>query len=323
LRPEIDSALPDGFLGDIGRLRQVLLNLLGNAIKFTSHGEVVLRVGAELTAPERDSSVNRTRTRVRFTVTDSGIGIPPDKQRLIFAPFEQADKSTTRRYGGTGLGLAICRKLVGLMGSTLEVESPWRDGDGQFCQGSSFRFALDLRFTSLIAAPEPNAAVQLPAPAGPLRPLHVLLVEDNEVNRKLFTALLMKMGHSVVAAGNGLEALAALDRIAVDIALMDIQMPEMDGLQATAAIRARERSGTGRLPIIAMTAHAMRGDCERFLEAGMDGYIAKPINAAELFQCLEQVALSTAIKNCRKAPICRSGDCPTSQSFGSKSSASS
>ena len=323
LRTEIDSALPDGFLGDIGRLRQVLLNLLGNAIKFTSHGEVVLRVGAELTAPERDSSVNRTRTRVRFTVTDSGIGIPPDKQRLIFAPFEQADKSTTRRYGGTGLGLAICRKLVGLMGSTLEVESPWRDGDGQFCQGSSFRFALDLRFTSLIAAPEPNAAVQLPAPAGPLRPLHVLLVEDNEVNRKLFTALLMKMGHSVVAAGNGLEALAALDRIAVDIALMDIQMPEMDGLQATAAIRARERSGTGRLPIIAMTAHAMRGDCERFLEAGMDGYIAKPINAAELFQCLEQVALSTAIKNCRKAPICRSGDCPTSQSFGSKSSASS
>jgi len=294
LRAAIDPAIPDALLGDAGRLRQVLLNLAGNAVKFTSQGEVTLRVASEPAAGGRIG--------LRFTVSDSGIGIPLEKQLLIFAPFEQADKSTTRRYGGTGLGLAISRKLVGLMGGTLSVESPWRDSGGQMCPGSAFHLAIELpvappspardRATQpgCGAASEASRSRTGPAlPAGPSRPLHVLLVEDNEINRRLFTNVLKKMGHSVVSAGNGLEALATLQRAEVDVALMDIQMPEMDGVQATAAIRAGELPGSRRLPIIAMTAHAMRGDCERFLQAGMDGYISKPIDTQSLLQCLEKV----------------------------------
>jgi signal transduction histidine kinase/ActR/RegA family two-component response regulator len=284
LRTEVDASVPDLLLGDIGRIRQVLLNLLGNAVKFTSRGEVLLRVTIDPAAAGR----------VRFTVADTGIGISRDKQRLIFAPFEQADQSTTRRYGGTGLGLAICRRLVALMGGDLSVESPWSTGDGQLCSGSAFHCTVNLR--RAVASPARLPARPPAKPSlTPLRPLHILLVEDNEVNRRLFTAMLSKMGHSVVAAGNGREALSVLEqtgteRAAPDLALMDIQMPEMDGLQATAAIRAREHSSTRHLPIIAMTAHAMRGDRERFLQAGMDGYISKPVDAAELFRCLEALA---------------------------------
>jgi signal transduction histidine kinase/ActR/RegA family two-component response regulator len=271
----------DALLGDAGRLRQVLLNLAGNAVKFTSQGEVALRLAAEPAAGGR--------VRLRFTVADSGIGIPAGKQALIFAAFEQADKSTTRRYGGTGLGLAISRRLVALMGGTLSVESPWRGEGGEMCPGSAFHFAIDLP----TAAPSPirgQDAAPGSEPPQPLRPLHVLLVEDNEVNRRLFTNILKKMGHSVVSAVNGKEALAVLQRTEVDAVLMDVQMPEMDGIQATAAIRAGERSGTRHLPIIAMTAHAMRGDCERFLQAGMDAYISKPIDTAALIRCLERFA---------------------------------
>ena len=291
LRTEIDPAAPDDFLGDAGRLRQVLLNLAGNAVKFTSQGEVVLRIASGQPADGR--------VRLRFTVTDSGIGIPQEKQRLIFAAFEQADKSTTRRYGGTGLGLAISRKLVSLMGGTLSVESPWRDPSGELRPGSAFHFSIELAIPAQSLESvrnegrcpdfEPAPAAGAPTPATAARPLHVLLAEDNDINRRLFTNVLMKMGHSVVSAVNGKEALSTLERTAVDVVLMDVQMPEMDGLQATAAIRAGERSGSRHLPIIAMTAHAMRGDCERFLEAGMDGYISKPIDTKALFQCLEKV----------------------------------
>jgi CheY-like chemotaxis protein len=285
LRTEIDSAAPDTLRGDAGRLRQVLLNLAGNAVKFTAQGEVVLRIAVEPATP--------AWARLRVTVADSGIGIPAEKQGLIFAAFEQADKSTTRRFGGTGLGLAISRKLVGLMGGTLSVESPWRGPGGEACPGSAFHFAIALP----IAAPLPDrgrgvagtsgAAAALPHPR---RPLRVLLVEDNEINRRLFTRVLVKLGHSVVTAGNGKEALASLERTEVDAVLMDVQMPEMDGIQATAAIRAGERPGARHLPIIAMTAHAMRGDCERFLKAGMDGYISKPIDTAALIRCLDGVS---------------------------------
>jgi signal transduction histidine kinase/ActR/RegA family two-component response regulator len=292
LRNEVDPVVPDRLVGDAGRIRQVLLNLCGNAVKFTAAGEVVLRISAEGAAPGQ--------IRLRFTVTDSGIGIPADKQSLIFAAFEQADKSTTRRYGGTGLGLAICRKLAALVGGTLSVESPWRGPGGELCAGSAFHFAVNLRTLAISpqyasqAAARANGEAAGCAPAAALpssrRRLQILLVEDNEVNRRLFTRVLTKMGYAVVPACNGKEALATLQKTEVDVALMDIQMPEMDGLQATAAIRARERSGTRRLPVIAMTAHAMRGDCERFLQAGMDGYISKPIDAAALSQCLQKVS---------------------------------
>jgi len=287
--------VPGDFLGDAGRLRQVLLNLAGNAVKFTAQGEVLVRI-----APERAAG---GQVRLRFTVADSGIGIPAGKQRLIFAAFEQADKSTTRRYGGTGLGLAISRKLVALMGGTLSVESPWRGRGGEMCPGSAFHFAIDLPTAALSpnrgegtalgceAAGEAGGAPgPHPVAPRPQRPLHVLLVEDNEINRRLFTKVLKKMGHSVVTAVNGKDALATLERTKVDVALMDVQMPEMDGIQATAAIRAGERSSGHHLPIIAITAHAMRGDCERFLQAGMDGYISKPIDTAALIRCLEMVA---------------------------------
>jgi len=291
LRMEVDPAVPGDFLGDAGRLRQVLLNLAGNAVKFTSRGEVALRIAAEPAVTGR--------VGLRFTVTDSGIGIPAEKQRLIFAAFEQADKSTTRRYGGTGLGLAISRKLVALMGGTLSVESPWRNPDGRMCPGSAFHFTIDLPTAARGAgdAPGPGSA-----PPKAQRPLDILLVEDNEINRRLFTNVLKKMGHSVVTAVNGKDALATLQRTEVDAVLMDVQMPEMDGLQATAAIRAGERSGSRHLPIIAMTAHAMRGDCERFLQAGMDGYISKPIDTAALIRCLDRVAAAPPAATASAAP---------------------
>jgi len=303
LRSEIDAAVPDLLLGDAGRLRQVLLNLAGNAVKFTAEGEVLVRIAAGQAAGGR--------VHVRFTVADSGIGIPAGKQRLIFAAFEQADKSTTRRYGGTGLGLAISRKLVALMGGTLSVESPWRGPGGEMCPGSAFHFAIDL--PTVAQSPDrgresglereaAGASGSDPAAPQPPRPLQVLLVEDNEINRRLFTKVLKKMGHSVVTAVNGIDALATLERTEVDVALMDVQMPEMDGIQATAAIRAGERSSGRHLPIIAMTAHAMRGDCERFLQAGMDGYISKPIDTAALVRCLDRVAQQSPAAAASAAP---------------------
>jgi len=405
--------VPDALLGDPGRLRQVLVNLTGNAIKFTEHGEVLVNVEIEAEAADQ--------LTLHFAVSDTGIGIAPDKQRLIFEAFVQADGSATRRFEGTGLGLAISSQLVTMMGGRLWVES---EPD----RGSTFHFTVRLGLAEAVAPPSPapwanieglralvaddnatnrrileemlqswdmaptvvaggQAALaeaeraiaageaypltlldammpemdglelasrlrQLPAmseaiiivlssaghpasaarchelgvnayltkpvkpselldsilgavsgprvreapgqaagaAAGPRRNLRILLAEDNIVNQRLAMGILQNRGHSLVVAANGVAALAALERESFDLVLMDVEMPEMDGLHATAAIRKaeRERSAGEHLPIVAMTAYAMAGDRERCLEAGMDSYVVKPLRPEELIAAVEE-----------------------------------
>ncbi len=282
---EVHPAVPAAVCGDPLRLRQIVTNLLGNALKFTDTGGVVLRVEVE--------SRENGRVRLHFSVSDTGIGIPAEKQRSIFDAFAQADSSMTRKFGGTGLGLSISTRLVQLMGGRIWLEST----PGQ---GAVFHFAAPFQearnFVELpVAAHLPPVGPPMPdwQPAQDDQPrhLHVLLAEDNLVNRKLAEALLSKRGHSVAAARNGREALHLLDREAFDLILMDVQMPEMDGFEATAAIRRREARDGGHIPILAMTAHAIKGDAERCLRAGMDAYVAKPIRPEELFQAISSVTL--------------------------------
>lgn len=415
--------LPEFVIGDPVRLRQVVLNLAGNAIKFTEQGEVVLRVEAE--ESDQESMV------LHFTVTDTGIGIPKEKQALIFEPFSQADTSTTRRYGGTGLGLSISMRLIEMMGGRIWLES-------EVGKGSTFHFTAkfgvvknpigqtplkemsalgDIRVlvvddnatnrkiltTTLrywhmkpAAASDAAAALELlrqaQAAGAPFRlliadchmpvvdgfmlveqiqqspdlsnlvtimltsggqrgdgarckemgiaaylikpvaqadlldvllrvlfpsdsatqagqvitrytlqggrsPLHILLAEDNAVNQKLASRLLENQGHSVVVAADGAQALEMLNRQSFDLILMDAQMPVMDGFETTGAIRRLEQSTGAHIPIVAMTAHAMVGDRQRCLDAGMDGYIAKPIRPPELFEAIETALAAQAIHN--------------------------
>jgi signal transduction histidine kinase/ActR/RegA family two-component response regulator len=273
---ELDPAIPAVLAGDDGRLRQILINVVGNAIKFSDTGRVCIAVSLD--------AQEGSKVRCHFTVTDDGIGIPQDKHRLVFAPFEQADASTTRKFGGTGLGLSISSKLAQLMGGEMWVESPWHDSEGSERNGSRFHFTACFE-TSQEPAPE-AAAPRMTAAA---RPLRLLVAEDNPVNQRVITALLEKRGHSVRVTGDGAAALAALEREQFDILLMDIQMPVLDGLEACRRLRARERHTGEHLPIIAMTAHVLSGDRERCLETGMDGYISKPIQPRELDLALEAV----------------------------------
>lgn len=257
---------PERVVGDLGRLKQVLTNLIGNAIKFSPGGEVQVDIGAEAASEEK--------VVVRFAVRDTGIGIAAEKQASIFEAFTQADGSTARRFGGTGLGLTISQRLVNLMGGELRVES-------ELGRGSHFWFAIPLGR----AGKEGEGEMETPEVA--VRPLKLLLADDNRVNQTVGKRLLEKMGHRVEVAGNGREALRALLVAEFDAVLMDIQMPEMDGLEATRAIRERERLTGVHVPVLAMTAHAMEEDRRRCLAAGMDGYIAKPIDSGELMNLLK------------------------------------
>jgi signal transduction histidine kinase/CheY-like chemotaxis protein len=278
LTMEIAPGTPEWIHGDDARLCQILINLVGNAVKFTAHGRVEVRIAL---ASRTDAALI-----LRFTVSDTGSGIPADKQAVIFAPFEQGDASMARRFGGTGLGLAIASKLVGLMGGRISVESPWLDArTNQLVCGSAFHFTAGFG-----AAKGPRPERTSPArPAQKARSLHILVAEDNAVNRRLAMHLLKRRGHNVLTAENGHEVLDILEREHVDVVLMDVQMPEMDGLAATRAIRKRE-SGRSRLPIVALTAHAMSGDRDLCLAAGMDAYITKPIQVADLDRVLAEVA---------------------------------
>jgi len=417
----VHPAVPDRLCGDAGRLRQILVNLVGNAIKFTEQGEVVVDI--QPVAVEDVTSLDQETITLCFTVRDTGIGIPPDKQQMILEPFMQADGSTTRMYGGTGLGLAIAKQLVELMEGRLWIES-------EIDRGSMFGFTIRFQVchvpeAAVPAAPmvdvrdlpvlvvddnatnrrilqemlsrwqmrptmvdsgrqalarleqareqgEPFAMVLLdahmpemdgftvamhmqqdpalagttilmlssadlagdtarcrevgiarhlmkpitqaelwdailtalggaaPTPAAlptisPLTepsadgPLHILLAEDNRVNQRVALRTLEKQGHTVVVVGDGQAALTALAQAPFDLVLMDIQMPVLDGLAATAAIRAQERTQGTHVPIIAMTAHAMRGDRERCLAAGMDGYVTKPLKATDLAAAIAQL----------------------------------
>jgi signal transduction histidine kinase/ActR/RegA family two-component response regulator len=274
----VDAEIPDYLIGDEHRIRQVLLNLVGNAIKFTDVGGVWVSVGME---PALGGSL-----MAHFLVRDSGPGVPEDKRQIIFEPFRQADGSTTRRYGGSGLGLAISSGLVDIMGGRIWLES-------EVGRGSTFHFTAPF----LLAAPAPVERVAAPASPAECAALSILVAEDNVVSQRLVSALLKERGHAVTLTGTGCEALELVGKRHFDLVLMDIQMPEMDGLQATAEIRSREGQRGRHIPIVAMTAHAMAGDRERCLDAGMDGYIAKPIHPGEL------MALITGISAQRIAAV--------------------
>jgi signal transduction histidine kinase/CheY-like chemotaxis protein len=268
---EVAPETPQTVMGDPIRLRQVLMNLLGNAIKFTSAGKVSVRVELAAGSP--------AGIHLHYSVTDTGIGIAPDQQRIIFDAFRQVDGSSTRRYGGTGLGLAIASDLVALMGGRIWVES-------EVGCGSTFHFTA--QFAPAQAGEEPAQGGMRPVAGQDGRKLRVLLAEDNPVNQKLAVRLLEKRGHAVVVAGNGCEALAALDGQPFDVVLMDVQMPEMDGLEAAERIRQREQSTGTRVPIVAMTAHAMKADRQRCLDAGMDDYLTKPVKPQDLYAAIER-----------------------------------
>ncbi len=260
LTVDVASALPREIWGDPGRLRQVLINLIGNAVKFTERGEVNLRVTR---SPDGGG--------LTFEVRDTGIGIPADVLASLFQPFRQGDSSTTRRFGGTGLGLTISRRLIELMSGEIAVES-------QPGFGSAFRFTIPI-ISRPTAAPAslPDAA----APAAAPEPIRILVAEDNLINQKVTLGQLRKLGYAPDVVGNGAEALEALARASYDVVLMDCQMPVMDGFQATRELRRREGSERHTV-VIALTAHAMESSRRECIEAGMDAYISKPVDTAEL-----------------------------------------
>jgi signal transduction histidine kinase/ActR/RegA family two-component response regulator len=269
LTVNIDADVPAAVAGDVTRLRQVLLNLLSNAIKFTDKGEVALTV-------QRGSAADE----LVFGVRDSGIGLTEEGLGKLFKSFSQADSSTTRKYGGTGLGLAISKRLAELMGGTMSAESA---GPGQ---GSTFRFSI---MAPEASAPRPvQASAAMDPGMAERHPLRILLAEDNVVNQKLAMRLLAQMGYRADLANNGVEAIEAVERKAYDLVLMDVQMPEMDGLEASRRIV--QRWPEGRRPrIVAMTANATQGDREMCIAAGMDDYLTKPIRVDQLVAALAAV----------------------------------
>jgi len=323
----VDLAVPDDLMGDPQRLRQVLGNLVGNALKFTARGEIVIRVDLE--------SAGDGEVTLRFSVSDTGIGISPEDQQRIFAPFVQADSSTTRLYGGTGLGLAIVAELVSMMGGRLWVQS-------EPGAGSTFSFTArfprhagpipsarqrDLPRESLQDVPAPLAssnathrgtsqqrrtdrqmqAMAAPTPSdartetqgesgnqGPQRRLHILVAEDVPTNQEIIRAILTDRGHSVRVVQTGPDAVEWFQREPYDVVLMDVQMPGLDGFQATEQIRALEAPRRRRTPILALTAMAFQTDRQRCFQAGMDDYIAKPIDAAQAVALIESYGLRGA-----------------------------
>ena len=260
----VSPRTPDLLLGDEIRLRQILLNTMGNAVKFTSEGSVTTEVGA--------TSFDGRRVELQFAVRDTGIGVPPEKQRFIFEPFRQAEGYMTRKYGGTGLGLAIVKRLLDLVGGRIWVES--KEG-----VGSTFYFTAPFLLSDKPRASRDGAETldEVPVP-----PLSILVAEDNAVSRLLVGRLLAKQGHTVTEARTGRDAFTLCEEGTFDLILMDVQMPDMDGFEATAEIRERERLTGEHIWIIALTAHAIKGDRERCLNAGMDDYLTKPIQPDEL-----------------------------------------
>ncbi len=295
LRFELDEHSPPVVRGDPTRLKQVLLNLVGNGLKFTHEGSVLVRASHE---PEEDDG----RVRFRFEVRDTGIGMTPEQVAGLFRPFAQADQSTTRRYGGTGLGLAISKRLVEAMGGAIGVESePGR--------GSLFWFEVPLEVGDAMVVAERAGFEPSSVP-----PLRVLLAEDVVLNQELIAEMLGRYGHEVVVASNGAEAVGLSSRERFDLVLMDVQMPVMDGVEATRRIRELPPP-TGRVPIVALTANAMASEREQYLAAGMDDYVTKPVDWARLFATMarhagkggQEAATATAAR-AGPAPSPRAGE---------------
>ncbi|HEX9508149.1 MAG TPA: ATP-binding protein, partial [Myxococcales bacterium] len=298
---EIEREVPDRLIADFVHLGQIIVNLVDNAVKFTAQGKILVRVALQ----SRDGE----SVRLGFSVADTGIGIPANKQQSIFEAFSQADSSHTREFGGTGLGLTISLRMLSMMSGTIRLTS-------EPGKGSTFFFDLPVKL-QLESTParleerlqpmelpvllatngqvrgnlQPPLPVSAEAPtSSPKRPgLRVLLTEDNPVNQLVARILLEKQGHATVLANNGREALVRYQAEPFDLVLMDVQMPEMDGLSATAAIRELETVTGAHLPIIGVTAHAMKGDRERCLAAGMDGYVTKPIIPGVLFSEIDRL----------------------------------
>ena len=268
---QIAPEVPSSLIGDAMRLRQILVNLVGNAIKFTEKGEVALSIVAK----------NKTDRQVelQIAVRDTGIGIPKDKQQSIFQAFSQADTSVTRQFGGTGLELTICTRLVQMMGGEIWVESE---------MGKGSTFYVTAQFDIAI-----QASTEMPALPHSLLPrytgLRILLAEDNLVNQRVTVGLLTEQGHSVEIAENGRVALEKIQARAFDLVFMDVQMPELDGYEATRKIREYQRRTGASTPIVGLTANAMKGDREACLSAGMDDYLPKPVRKQTLVETINRV----------------------------------
>jgi CheY-like chemotaxis protein len=271
---DIHPSAPRWIMGDATRLRQILVNLVSNAIKFTEAGEVVLSV-----QPLAGSGENPS---IHFVVRDTGCGIPADRLDRLFQRFSQVDASTTRKYGGTGLGLAISKRLTELMGGRIWVET-------EVGTGSAFQFTIPHRLAppqeGAPAAPARRASEAIDKTLAAQRPLSILLAEDNVINQKVAVRLLERMGYRPDVASNGFEALEAVHRQHYDVVLMDVQMPEMDGLEAARRITS-ELGATDRPRLIALTANVLKGDRQTCLEAGMDDYLAKPLDLLRLRDAL-------------------------------------
>ena len=285
LRCDLMPDVPTHLIGDPTRLRQLLINLVGNGVKFTEQGKVVLRVSAD--------RILDTTVAVRFEVEDTGVGIPESALSGIFDAFEQADGSTTRKFGGTGLGLAICRRLVELMDGQIGATS-------ELGQGSKFWFTAELAIDASTVEPVPAAhhkidsmetgPIKSPSSHSPTTPkvepslnVRILVAEDNHVNQVLAKGMLQKLGCDAIMASNGIEALEAIQQTNFDLVMMDCQMPELDGYETTRRIRELESTdGLTRTPIIALTANALKGDREKALDAGMDDYLSKPFSKDQL-----------------------------------------
>jgi len=298
----VSPDIPDGVVGDPVRLRQIIINLVNNAIKFTDEGGIILEV---VTEDETENDIV-----LHFSVSDSGIGIPEEKQEEIFLAFTQVDGSTTRQYGGTGLGLTICTKLVSMMGGRMWLESLSKANKNENGGGSIFHFTLQFGLQEDVAgspalkrevksfSQEMEDEMETSTETGEsisIKSLRILLAEDNAINLKLAETLLRKKGWDVVSVTEGQKVLEALKSESFDLILMDVQMPNMDGFEATAVIREQEETNGCHIPVIAMTAHAMKGDREKCLKAGMDDYVSKPMKAVDLYSAIERVMRATSI----------------------------
>lgn len=284
--------LPPAVLGDDLRVRQILLNLIANAVKFTSTGSVAITVTCETTEPHASNGSDATPAvaKVRTAVTDSGVGIAPERLDRLFQPFTQEDSSTSRRYGGTGLGLAITKELVELMGGSIRIDSAVGDG-------TTVTFDIDfpIALRPDDALPAPEAPANQPGGVG-----SVLIIEDDPVNRKVLELLLARMGIETGVAENGFVALDMVDETTFDAIFVDMQMPEIDGIETMRRIRTK--LGAATPPAVALTASAMPGDRERFLMAGLDDYLAKPVRVADLAAALRRVREGGSVTDTRRAP---------------------